>query len=246
MSNKPLRPAKPIKMRRSRENVINLSRRFFGRRTGKTLTDKKKYLFSEYAPLFLPTDNRAVDHIKTYADLHRFDRIELEIGFGNGEFLISNALTNPNTLFIGCELFVNGIASLLTKIEIEKVKNILIFQEDALTLLQESPEDFFSQIFLMFPDPWPKKGHRKRRFLQHDTVDLISGRLRNGGVFNFATDIERYAEWGVIKLNACKTMQICPREITHPFTDTVTRYEKKSFTTDCIRYYISFEKKKSF
>jgi len=119
----------------------------------------------------------------------------LEIGFGGGENLIAQAIANPSTGFIGCEPFVNGMAKILAWIEAGGLDNVMLYAGDAVDLLAWLPDASITKVDLLYPDPWPKRRHWKRRFVQHRTVAMLARVLRPGGLFRFATDIPDYAAW---------------------------------------------------
>jgi tRNA (guanine-N7-)-methyltransferase len=122
------------------------------------------------------------------------DRV-LEIGFGNGQSLLQMAVAAPSTQFIGVEVHRPGVGSLLMGIEQEGLQNVLVYQQDALDVLQHCIEDdSLSRVQLYFPDPWPKKKHHKRRIVQPEFVALVQQKLKHGGVFHLATDWQAYAE----------------------------------------------------
>lgn len=123
----------------------------------------------------------------------------LEIGFGTGEHLVTQAGAHPETGMIGCEPFMNGVASLLTSMAKAEVENIRIWPDDARVLLDALESASLSKIFLLHPDPWPKKRHHKRRFIQDDTLDSFARLLRKGGELRIATDDADLANWMLSK-----------------------------------------------
>ncbi len=125
------------------------------------------------------------------------DNIVLEIGFGGGEHLIHRAKLHPEIGFIGCEPFINGMAKASQSIGVNKLTNIRLYDEDATQLLEWLPDACLSRIDLLYPDPWPKKRHWKRRFLNEDNVKRFHRVLKAGGEFRFASDIESYVNWGL-------------------------------------------------
>ena len=124
-----------------------------------------------------------------------FEGFVLEIGFGGGEHLVSCAKTAPTIGFIGCEPFVNGIAKILSVIDTENLTNIRIFPDDARKLLDVLPPQSFESVFLLYPDPWPKKRHHKRRFVQPDTLQAVFQALVTNGQFMVASDSADYIDW---------------------------------------------------
>jgi tRNA (guanine-N7-)-methyltransferase len=123
------------------------------------------------------------------------EAVRLEIGFGGGENLVAEAIAHPALGFIGCEPFVNGTAKILASIEAGAIDNIRLYAGDAVDLLAWLPEASLVQIDMLYPDPWPKRRHWKRRFVQDRTITMLARVLRPGGLFRFATDIADYAAW---------------------------------------------------
>jgi tRNA (guanine-N7-)-methyltransferase len=167
----------------------------FGRRKGHKLRAHQADLVEHLLP-------RLVLDIATPSppDLARlFDppahNVRLEVGFGGGEHLIAEAWAFPNTGFIGCEPYVNGMAKILTQIEAHNIGNIRLFAGDAAELLAWAPPLTLERIDLIHPDPWPKRRHWKRRFVQDSTVTAMSRVLKPGGEFRFVSDIDDYSAW---------------------------------------------------
>jgi len=119
----------------------------------------------------------------------------LEIGFGGGEHLIAQAMAHPDIGFIGCEPFVNGIAKLLVAIEEHQIGNIRIHDDDAHFLLPRLDAASIGRMFVLFPDPWPKKRHHKRRFITPESLDEIARVLADGAILRIASDIDDYVYW---------------------------------------------------
>ncbi len=128
------------------------------------------------------------------------DDVALEIGFGGGESMIAQAREHPRTGFIGVEPFVNGMAKALAAIESSGLRNIRLHFDDAVNLIAWLPEASLARIDLIHPDPWPKRRHWKRRFVQDDMVARLARVLRPGGEFRFVTDIADYAAWTLLRL----------------------------------------------
>jgi tRNA (guanine-N7-)-methyltransferase len=125
----------------------------------------------------------------------RPSEIWLEIGFGGGEHLIAQALAHREIGFIGAEPFVNGVAKALAAIERDELDNIRLRAGDAGALIENLPSGALSRLFILYPDPWPKRRHLKRRFLSDASIRQFARILRPGGEVRFATDIDDYAGW---------------------------------------------------
>jgi len=119
----------------------------------------------------------------------------LEIGFGGGEHLLARAAEHPDVGFVGCEPFVNGVAKLLAGIEARGLTNLRVRVDDATGLIDAAPDETFSRIYLLYPDPWPKRRQLKRRFVSERNVAALARVLKPGGELRFATDIDDYAAW---------------------------------------------------
>jgi tRNA (guanine-N7-)-methyltransferase len=169
--------------------------------------------------------------------------IWLEIGFGGGEHLAAQAEANPDIGFIGCEVFVNGLASLVRQIEEKKITNIRIWPEDARRLFPVLPSDFLSRVFLLFPDPWPKARHAERRFVNPENLDVVSRLLKKDGEFRVASDDWNYIQWSLEKLEQHPSFKSFDTDIKFPPVDwKQTRYEQKALdlgkTCSYLRYFI--------
>lgn len=126
--------------------------------------------------------------------------IWLEIGFGGGEHLVFQAGQNRDTGLIGCEPFINGVAKLLAEIETQELSNVRVLSDDARFLLERLKPESLSRIFILYPDPWPKKRHNKRRFINPETLSGIARALRPGGQLRFASDIPDYVGWTLVRI----------------------------------------------
>jgi tRNA (guanine-N7-)-methyltransferase len=127
------------------------------------------------------------------------DSVRLEIGFGGGEHLMAEAAAHPGTGFIGVEPFVNGMAKALSAIAARNLNNIRLHHGDAADLLGWLPSRAVARVDLLYPDPWPKRRHWKRRFVQDESLNAIARVLRTGGELRFATDIPDYAAWTLVR-----------------------------------------------
>lgn len=123
-----------------------------------------------------------------------YAQVYCEIGFGNGEHLIQNAKNHPGVAFIGCEPFENGVAATLAKIQEQKLSNVRIYKGDARILLDKIADNSFDCFYVLFPDPWHKKRHHKRRLLSEDFIKTLQCKAKSGGQLVVATDCEDYMQ----------------------------------------------------
>jgi tRNA (guanine-N7-)-methyltransferase len=172
---------------------------FFGRRKGHPLRRHQAALFGTLLPrLKLDVSRPAPGNLRTlFADV---DDVRLESGFGGGEHLIAEAEQHPRMGFIGIEPFVNGMAKALAAIDEKKLGNIRLHHGDATDVLAWLPAAGIARVDLLYPDPWPKRRHWKRRFVQDQSVAAIARAVRPDGEFRFASDIPDYVCWTLTRL----------------------------------------------
>ena len=179
----------------SDEDEPRPSRAFFGRRKGHALKPQQAALFDTLLPrLELDLEAPAPADLATLFPAGA-DSVRVEIGFGGGEHLVAEAGRFPSDGFIGVEPYLNGMGKALAAIAAHDLKNIRLHFGDAIFLLDWLPPGAVSRIDLLYPDPWRKKRHWKRRFVQDETIDKMARILRPGGEFRFATDWADYASW---------------------------------------------------
>lgn len=173
---------------------------FFGRRKGHKLRSHQADLIDALLPqLALDITGDATPDLRALFATP-VEAVRLEIGFGGGEHLIAEALAHPHLGFIGCEPYVNGMAKILAQIERGAVGNIRLFAGDAAELLAWAPARSLLRIDLIHPDPWPKRRHWKRRFVQDATLRQIARVLPAAGEFRFVCDIDDYVAWTLTHL----------------------------------------------
>jgi tRNA (guanine-N7-)-methyltransferase len=171
------------------------ARAFFGRRKGHKLRARQAELIETVLPrLAVDIAHPPPAKLATLFPVP-VDEIQLEVGFGGGENMIAQATARPRTGIIGVEPFVNGMAKALAAIETVGLRNIRLHFDDAIALLAWLPDASLARIDLIHPDPWPKRRHWKRRFVQDGTVAQFARILRPGGDVRFVTDITDYAAW---------------------------------------------------
>jgi len=159
-------------------------------------------------------------------------KVALEIGFGGGEHLLAQARHNPDTLWIGCEPFINGMAKCLAGIDADKIQNIRLFTRDARELVAAMPDVSVDSIFILFPDPWPKLRHNKRRLVNAETLAMLHRIHKPGGRLLLATDHEDYSVHMLELLLTSPHYQWTAREQanwnTPPADWTETKYQRKT------------------
>src|SRR5690606_12132301 len=174
---------------------------FFGRRRGKSLRPAQAQAAARLLPeLMLDLGKPAPEDLASLFGVP-VDGMRLEIGFGGGEHLHLEAGRNPATGFIGVEPFVNGMAKMASLLDDEPRGNLRLYDDDATRLLDWLPDASVDGIDLFYPDPWPKKRHWKRRFVNEANLDRFARVLKKGGVFRFASDIDTYVDWTLL---ACR------------------------------------------
>ena len=152
-------------------------------------------------------------------------KIQVEIGFGWGENILHHALSKPDVLFIGCEPYLKGVSDLLINVEKHDVKNLLVWTEDARNLVVNFPDNSIEKFFILFPDPWPKRSHNKRRLVNAELLTLLSKKMLKTANILIATDHQDYAEWIALHIKQCGFLTYTNDDfIDHP----VTRYHKKA------------------
>jgi tRNA (guanine-N7-)-methyltransferase len=208
------------------------SRAFFGRRKGHKLRPRQAELIGALLPHLAvdisrpaPTDLRTLFPVPVA-------NVVLEIGFGGGESLIAQAQAMPTTGFVGVEPFINGMAKALAAIDSGGLRNIRLHFDDAVSLIDWLPEASLTRIDLVHPDPWPKRRHWKRRFVQDEMIARLARILRSGGEFRFVTDVADYAAWTLLRFLRSKQFQWTAQSADDwrkPWRDfTPTRYHAKA------------------
>ena len=227
-------------------NVDGQPRAFFGRRSGKRLHSGQQALYEDLLPkltLRLPQEGP----LDVQAAFSGKGQKVLEIGYGGGEHLARQAREHPDTGFVGCEVFTGGIAKVVQAIAEDDLQNVKLFTDDALKLLVALPDSCLDAVYLLYPDPWPKTRHHKRRFVSPTTLGELARTVRPGGQFNFATDIEDYANWTLAHIVREPRFRFAPEGPAgwhQPFAGWVpTRYEQKARREGRpISFYFSFDR----
>jgi tRNA (guanine-N7-)-methyltransferase len=207
-------------------------RAFFGRRKGHALKPRQAALFDTALPrLALDLSKPAPADLRALFDIS-LDDMRLEIGFGGAEHLIAQAQAHPRSGFIGSDAFINAIGKALAAIDAGKLGNIRLHFGDASALIDWLPAGALSRIDLLYPDPWPKRRHSKRRFIQDDSLKRLARILNVGGELRFATDIADYAAWALARVLRSKDF-VWTAEVASDWRKawphySATRYEAKA------------------
>lgn len=219
---------------------------FFGRRKGHKLRKQQAELYEDLLPkLSLDITQPAP---RDLASLFPFkpEKLQLEIGFGGGEHLLHESRAHPKTGFIGCEPFINGMAKMLAAITTEDIQNIRLHAADALYLLDWLPSSSLDRIDILYADPWPKKRHWKRRFISDENVARFARVLKPGGILRFASDIDTYVEWTLVRLlrnQDFRWLAARADDWRRPYPDWPgTRYEQKALREGRIPAYLEFRR----
>jgi tRNA (guanine-N7-)-methyltransferase len=171
----------------------------------------------------------------------------LEIGFGSGEHMLAQIAAHPDVGVIGCEVFENGLCSLLSHLVCEGEEatgplpeNLRLWDADARVLLRALPPGCLTRVFLLFPDPWPKQRHAKRRFVQPANIELLAKCLTPGGEWRIASDDPTYQAWVDAQMSGSATFELRARHLARPDTWPPTRYEAKALRAGRSPMYWSF------
>lgn len=170
-------------------------RAFFGRRKGHKLRLHQADLMTTLLPRLAIDIGQPAPERAEALFAAGTTSVRLEIGFGGGEHLLAEAAAHPATGFIGCEPYINGMAKILAQIDQQQLSNIRLFAGDAAELLAWLPQRALARIDLIHPDPWPKRRHWKRRFVQDQTIAAMVRVLKDDGEFRFVSDIDHYNAW---------------------------------------------------
>ena len=222
-------------------------RNFYGRFRGKTLRPNQETYLEEDLHRLSPgpvsweenPDRTPLD----VAALFGGRPLWLEIGFGAGEHMVHQAARHPGVGIVGCEPFVNGVAMLLGKIRDAGVTNLRVHPGDVRDLFDVLPEGSVDRAFLLYPDPWPKKRHHRRRFVTPDHLQPLARVMRPGAQFRVATDIPDYVRQTLVEVPKAgfDWTATCPDDWRHPWDDWLpTRYEKKALREGRVPHYLTF------
>ncbi|WP_284261851.1 tRNA (guanine(46)-N(7))-methyltransferase TrmB [Roseicyclus amphidinii] len=224
-------------------------RNFYGRRRGKHLRDSQEaYLQEDLDALSPGPVGWEANPERHPLDLHALfggREVWLEVGFGGGEHMVHQAGLNPQAGIIGCEPYINGVAMLLGKIRRAGVDNLRVHPGDARDMFDVLPEASISKAFLLYPDPWPKKRHHRRRFVTPEHLEPLARVLKPGAEFRVATDIPDYVRQTLEEVPRAGFDWLAegPRDWREPWGDWIsTRYEQKALREGRVPHYLTFRR----
>ncbi len=214
----------------SSDDPVHRPLRSFGRIKSRAIKPRQAALFDTLLPGIALPDPKA-GPIDPKALMPEATGVWLEIGFGGGEHLAEQAARHPGTLMIGCEPFLNGVGSALRHIDERGLRNVRLHADDARDVMTALPDASLDRVMILFPDPWHKARHNKRRLVQDETAAEIARLLKPGGGLRFVTDWKDYAEWALERFqrNPGLDWQAETAGDWHvaPADHVVTRYEEK-------------------
>lgn len=224
-------------------------RNFHGRIKGKSLRpNQEAWLAQDLGRLSPgPVDWEVNPRREPISLTDRFgDRqVWLEIGFGGGEHMVHQAVTHPEVGIIGCEPYINGVAMLLGKIRASGAQNIAVYPGDVRNMFDVLPAASISRAFLLYPDPWPKKRHHKRRFVTAEHLRPLHKCLKKGAIFRVATDIPEYVRQTLeeVPRHGFEWLAEGPEDWRRPWPDWIpTRYEQKALREGRVPHYLTFRR----
>jgi tRNA (guanine-N7-)-methyltransferase len=204
--------------------------RSFGRIKSRALKPRQAALFDSLLPAVAVPDPKA-GPINPQTLMPGAKAVWLEIGFGGGEHLAAQAARHSDTLMIGCEPFLNGVGSALRHIEEGGLKNVRLHADDARDVMTALPDASLDRVMILFPDPWHKARHNKRRLVQDDFAAEIVRLLKPGGRLRFVTDWKDYADWALERFERTPGLEWQAERADEwrdaPEDHVVTRYEEK-------------------
>jgi len=224
-------------------------RNFHGRLKGKALRPSQEVYLAEDLGKLSPgpvdwdvnPDRQAIDLERSFGDCE----VWLEIGFGGGEHMVHQASLNPDVGIIGCEPYINGVAMLLGKIREAKAQNVAVYPGDVRNMFDVLSENSISRAFLLYPDPWPKTRHHKRRFVTPEHLTPLAKCLKKGAMFRVATDIPDYVRQTLdeVPRHGFDWLAERPDDWRQPWSDWIsTRYEQKALREGRVPHYLTFRK----
>lgn len=224
-------------------------RNFYGRFKGKALRASQEVLLDEDLEGLSPgavgwdvnPERKELDLEALFAGRDLW----LEIGFGGGEHLVHMAVAEPDVGIIGCEPYLNGVAMLLAKLRKQEAGNVRVHPGDARDLFDVLPEGSVGRVYLLYPDPWPKARHHRRRFVTAGHLEPLARVMRSGAELRVATDIEDYVRQTLEQVPRCgfEWLAETPDDWRQPWDGWIsTRYEQKALREGRVPHYLRFRR----
>lgn len=221
--------------------------RLYGRSSGHSLRPSQQKLVDELLPQISVPGHGAVTSQALFGDARP---LHLEIGFGGGEHLAFRADLLPDHGFIGCEPFLNGVATALSHIRDQHLANVRLWRGDALDVVGRIPDSTLGFVYLLHPDPWPKARHSKRRMVNDGPIDLLAAKLKPGGELRIATDHPVYLDWTlmVMQRHAHQLDWLAEKSadfLSRPGGWPATRYEAKAVREGRRAYFLRYRRREA-
>jgi tRNA (guanine-N7-)-methyltransferase len=255
--SKTSKPASPDPAPPDPSPATERRRTVYGRRLGRPLKASRQSALTDWLPRLtvrLPADG-PLDPVSLFARpasgvpaAPAIEDVWLEVGFGSGEHLLAQAAANPRVGIIGCEPFINGMAALLMVIAREPARaaNIRVLMDDARPLIAALPDASLGRIFVLFPDPWPKARHHKRRFIAPETLAQLARVMKDGAELRLASDHDDYIEWALAHLSehpAFVSARTAADWRRRPADWPETRYEAKARAQGRAPVFLAFRRR---
>ncbi len=225
-------------------------RNFYGRLRGKGLRESQRTYLDEdlgkLSPGPVGWDKNPERHPLDLAALFGDAPVWLEVGFGGGEHMVHQARSNPGVGLIGCEPYINGVAMLLGKIRESGVANLRVHPGDVRDLFDVLPDASLDRVFVLYPDPWPKRKHHRRRFVTPEYLAPLARVTRPGAELRIATDIPDYVRQALqeVPRHGFEWTAERPRDWREPWGDWIsTRYEQKALREGRVPHYLTFRRR---
>ncbi|WP_349358982.1 tRNA (guanosine(46)-N7)-methyltransferase TrmB [Stappia sp.] len=219
---------------------------FFGRRVGKPLRKGRRDIFEPALARLQPDLATPPPRDLRALFAAPVETVWMEVGFGGGEHLLHEARRLSDVGFIGVEPFINGLAKAVAAVDEEDLGNVRLYGDDAIKILDWLPDGTLDGLYQLYPDPWPKRRHWKRRFINPVNLDRYARVLKPGGVLRFASDIESYVEWTLAHLRDHPAFEWTARtadDWRRPWQPwSGTRYERKALREGRIGCYLEFQR----
>jgi tRNA (guanine-N7-)-methyltransferase len=218
----------------------------YGRRQGRPLRKAQRARISDFLPQISIESLESLDQPHALFD-PPVKVIWLEVGFGGGEHLAAQAQAHTEIGFIGCEPFINGVAGLVRTVEIADIKNVRVYTGDARSLIDALPDRSIERCFILFPDPWPKRRHHRRRIISPETLTELSRVMVDNARLRLASDHREYVRWMLSHTLRNGAFEWCAKGPddwrTRPHDWPATRYEKKAAQRGETSIYLEFNRR---